>query len=101
MDVIMFKAMYGFENAEESIKRAQSSAAGFGRSCDVYVTTQFVCRPTRKQAEEYLHYYAVELADPAAIEYFAQQKTSTASTSTKRRETAADKDGVEKLSGLE
>jgi alkanesulfonate monooxygenase SsuD/methylene tetrahydromethanopterin reductase-like flavin-dependent oxidoreductase (luciferase family) len=98
---ILFTAMYSFEQAEESIKRAQSSAAGFGRSCDVYVTTQFVCRPTRKQAEEYLHYYAVELADPAAIEYFAQQKTSTASTSTKRRETAADKAVVEKLSGLQ
>jgi alkanesulfonate monooxygenase SsuD/methylene tetrahydromethanopterin reductase-like flavin-dependent oxidoreductase (luciferase family) len=98
---ILFTAMYSFEQAKESAQTAQSSAAGFGRSCDVYVTTQFVCRPTRKEAEEYLHYYAVEMADPAAIEYFARQKTRTASKSTRRRETAADKAVVAKLAGLQ
>jgi alkanesulfonate monooxygenase SsuD/methylene tetrahydromethanopterin reductase-like flavin-dependent oxidoreductase (luciferase family) len=98
---ILFTAMYSFEQAEESTKRAQNSAAGFGRSCEVYVTTQFVCRPTRKEAEEYVHYYAVEMADPAALEYFARQKTSTASISTKKRETAADKAVVAKLAGLQ
>jgi alkanesulfonate monooxygenase SsuD/methylene tetrahydromethanopterin reductase-like flavin-dependent oxidoreductase (luciferase family) len=98
---ILFTAMYNFEQVEETAKRAQSSAAGFGRCCDVYVTTQFVCRPTRKEAEEYLHYYAVEMADPAAIEYFARQKTRTASKSTQRRETAADKAVVTKLAGLQ
>ena len=60
-----------------------------------------MCRPSRKEAEEYAHYYAVEMADPAALEYFARQKTSTASTSTKSRATAADKAVVAKLSGLQ
>jgi dimethylsulfone monooxygenase len=60
-----------------------------------------VCRPSRREAEEYAHYFAVEMADPAALEYFARQKTSTASTSTKWRATAADKAVVAKLSGLQ
>jgi FMNH2-dependent dimethyl sulfone monooxygenase len=96
---ILFTAMYSSDQAKDTVKRAQSSAAEFGRCCDVYVTTQFVCRPTRREAEEYAHYYAVEMADPAALEYFARQKSSTASASTKRGETAADQAVVAKLSG--
>ena len=98
---ILFTAMYSFKQVAETTRRAQSSAAEFGRACDIYVTTQFVCRPSRREAEEYAHYYAVEMADPAALEYFARQKTSTASTSTKSRATAADKAVVAKLSGLQ
>jgi alkanesulfonate monooxygenase SsuD/methylene tetrahydromethanopterin reductase-like flavin-dependent oxidoreductase (luciferase family) len=97
---MLFTAMYSFEQVEETTKRAESSAAELGRACDIYVTTQFVCRPSRKEAEEYAHYYAVEMADPAALEYFARQKTSTASTSTKWRATAADKAVVARVFGL-
>jgi alkanesulfonate monooxygenase SsuD/methylene tetrahydromethanopterin reductase-like flavin-dependent oxidoreductase (luciferase family) len=96
---ILFTAMYSPDQARDTVKRAQSSAAAFGRNCEIYVTTQFVCRPTRREAEECLHYYAVEMADPAALEYFARQKNSTASASTKRGETAADQAVAAKLSG--
>jgi alkanesulfonate monooxygenase SsuD/methylene tetrahydromethanopterin reductase-like flavin-dependent oxidoreductase (luciferase family) len=33
-----------------------------------------VCRPTRKQAEDYYYYYAEELADEEALAYFRRQK---------------------------
>jgi alkanesulfonate monooxygenase SsuD/methylene tetrahydromethanopterin reductase-like flavin-dependent oxidoreductase (luciferase family) len=96
---ILFTAMHSFEQVDDTLKRAQASAETFNRRCDVYVTTQLVCRPTRKEAEEYVNYYAVEMADPDALEYFARQKASTASTSTKKGDTAADRAVVAKLSG--
>lgn len=96
---ILFTAMYSPEQARDTVKRAASSAAAFGRACETYVTTQFVCRGTRREAEEYAHYYAVEMADPAALDYFARQKGRTASASTKRGETVADQAVVAKLSG--
>ncbi len=74
-------------------------ARGYNRAPNVFVTTQIVCRPTRKEAEDYVRYYAVEMADADALEYLARMKASTDSTSTKKAETAADRASVAKLSG--
>ena len=71
---ILFTGMYSYEQVGETLERVRELAAVHGRSPDVYVTTQLVCRPTRKEAEEYAHYYAVEMADPDAVAYFARQK---------------------------
>jgi FMNH2-dependent dimethyl sulfone monooxygenase len=38
------------------------------RALDVFTTTYVVCRPTRREAEEYHRYYAVECADAEAVE---------------------------------
>ena len=88
---ILFTGMYSYEQVGETLERVRELAAVHGRSPDVYVTTQLVCRPTRKEAEEYAHYYAVEMADPDAVAYFARQKASTASASTRVGETASDR----------
>jgi FMNH2-dependent dimethyl sulfone monooxygenase len=39
-----------------------------GRETGVFTLAHVVCRPTKKEAEEYLHYYADEHADWAAVD---------------------------------
>jgi alkanesulfonate monooxygenase SsuD/methylene tetrahydromethanopterin reductase-like flavin-dependent oxidoreductase (luciferase family) len=43
-------------------------ARGYGREIGVFTNVAIVCRPTRKEAEEYHHYSAVEMADREAAE---------------------------------
>jgi alkanesulfonate monooxygenase SsuD/methylene tetrahydromethanopterin reductase-like flavin-dependent oxidoreductase (luciferase family) len=40
----------------------------YGRSVGVFTLGHVVCRPTRREAEEYLHYYAEENADWEAVD---------------------------------
>ena len=63
---ILFTAMHSYEQIEDTRKRVGILAQNCNRRLDVYVTTQFICRPTRKQAEDYAQYYAVEMADAEA-----------------------------------
>ncbi|MDA0262617.1 MAG: LLM class flavin-dependent oxidoreductase [Chloroflexi bacterium] len=43
-------------------------AAGYHREIGVFSNVAVICRPTRKEAEEYFRYYAVENADHDAVE---------------------------------
>ena len=97
---ILFTAMYSFDQVRDTIGRVRDLARGYNRAPNVFVTTQIVCRPTRKEAEDYLRYYAAEMADADALEYLGRMKASTASTSTKEAETAADRASVAKVSGM-
>ncbi len=51
-----------------SISALRAQAAAYGRDIGVFTNVAVVCRPTRKEAEEYFHYYAVENADDEAVE---------------------------------
>jgi alkanesulfonate monooxygenase SsuD/methylene tetrahydromethanopterin reductase-like flavin-dependent oxidoreductase (luciferase family) len=97
---ILFTAMYSFDQVRDTIVRVRDLARSYNRTPNVFVTTQIVCRPTRKEAEDYLRYYAAEMADPDALEYLGRMKASTASTSTKKAETVADRASVAKVSGM-
>jgi FMNH2-dependent dimethyl sulfone monooxygenase len=92
--------MYSFDQVRDTIVRVRDLARSYNRTPNVFVTTQIVCRPTRKEAEDYLRYYAAEMADADALEYLGRMKASTASTSTKEAETAADRASVAKVSGM-
>jgi dimethylsulfone monooxygenase len=88
---ILFTAMHSMEQARDTVSRQRALAARYDRRPDVYVETQIVCRPTRKEAEEWVHYYAVEKADQEALAYFRRQKASTLSKNTREAQSAADK----------
>jgi dimethylsulfone monooxygenase len=88
---ILFTSMYDTEQVRDTISRVGELSARFNRRADVYVETQIVCRPTRKEAQEWLHYYAVEQVDHEALEYFRRQKATTLSSSTAAGVSAADK----------
>jgi len=64
-----------FTNLRVDLKEVPSNtsalremAAGYGRAIGVFSNVSVVCRPTKKEAEEYFHYYAVENADHIAVE---------------------------------
>jgi alkanesulfonate monooxygenase SsuD/methylene tetrahydromethanopterin reductase-like flavin-dependent oxidoreductase (luciferase family) len=43
-----------------------------------------VCRPTRKQAEEYFHYFAEEMEDPEGQRYYLENRGATVSDGTRQ-----------------
>ena len=60
----------------------QANAARLGRNVDVYSTTHIVCRPTRREAEEFYYYFAEEHADETALAYFRRERLRTAGKDT-------------------
>jgi alkanesulfonate monooxygenase SsuD/methylene tetrahydromethanopterin reductase-like flavin-dependent oxidoreductase (luciferase family) len=96
---ILFTSLQDIDVTSRTVSHLRAMAAPYGRKPDVYVQTQFVCKPTRREAEDYVHYYAVEMADPDAIDYFARQRSITMSKSTKSGGTEADRELAATLSG--
>jgi len=87
---IMFTTMHSYEQTGDTIKRLKTLAAQHGRSPDIYVQSLYVCRPTRKEAEDYYYYFAEEHADPEALTYFKRQKSATLAQRTRDGGSAAD-----------
>jgi alkanesulfonate monooxygenase SsuD/methylene tetrahydromethanopterin reductase-like flavin-dependent oxidoreductase (luciferase family) len=56
------------EEAAKTVADAKAEARAMGREIDVYTVGVVVCRPTKKEAEEYHHYVADECADWNAID---------------------------------
>jgi alkanesulfonate monooxygenase SsuD/methylene tetrahydromethanopterin reductase-like flavin-dependent oxidoreductase (luciferase family) len=75
---ILFTSMADVDNAPPLVKSVNDYAARYGRSISVYCTANIVCRKTRKEAEEFYHYFAEEMADRKALQYFMAQKSATA-----------------------
>jgi alkanesulfonate monooxygenase SsuD/methylene tetrahydromethanopterin reductase-like flavin-dependent oxidoreductase (luciferase family) len=51
-----------------TVASLKKMAKAYGNKIGVFTNVYVVCRPTRKEAEEYHHYYAVEMADTEAAE---------------------------------
>ena len=49
----------------------------YGRRVDVYTMSHVVCRPTRREAEEFYHYFAEEMADAEGQAYYRRQRGPT------------------------
>ena len=98
---ILFSSMHSVEQVRDMVQRQQGLAAQYGRRTDVYVETQIVCRPTRKEAEDYAHYYAVEHADQGALDYFRRMKGATLSKSTREAQSVSDKAVLESVKPAE
>lgn len=73
------------------INEVKAAGRALGRDIEVYTTGQVVCRPTRREAEEYHHHANVENADWEAIERMlayrgiTRANTAEAEFDTKRR----------------
>jgi alkanesulfonate monooxygenase SsuD/methylene tetrahydromethanopterin reductase-like flavin-dependent oxidoreductase (luciferase family) len=72
-DALFTAASYGFDDAslvraKHEVESLKAAARELGREIDVYTNGTVLCRPTRKEAEEYHHYLCVELADWDAID---------------------------------
>ncbi|MDP3892671.1 LLM class flavin-dependent oxidoreductase [Nocardioides sp.] len=64
----VFTIVGGVEDGAEVVKELQANSAAIGRTAGVLTPTHVVCRPTRKEADDFLHYYAEENADWDAVD---------------------------------
>ena len=72
-DALFIAASYGFDDesaarARKDVAALKAEARALGREIDVYTNGTVLCRPTRKEAEEYHHYLCVEQADWEAVD---------------------------------
>ena len=51
-----------------NVATLRDKAAGYNREIGVFSNVAVVCRPTKREAEEYYRYYAIETADWDAVE---------------------------------
>jgi FMNH2-dependent dimethyl sulfone monooxygenase len=74
----LFTAITELRNAREEISTAREASPG-GERVPVYGSSHLVCRPTRKEAEEYYHYLVHELGDwtgmDGALERWLRDRT--------------------------
>jgi alkanesulfonate monooxygenase SsuD/methylene tetrahydromethanopterin reductase-like flavin-dependent oxidoreductase (luciferase family) len=64
-----FTVVGGPEDGAEVVKQVQSQAKNdYKRDMGVFTLGHVVCKPTRKEADEFLHYYADEYADWNAVD---------------------------------
>ena len=56
------------ENSKDEVAEIKAHGARFGHEVGVFTLCHVVCRPSRKEAEEYYHYYADEQADWDAVD---------------------------------
>ena len=49
----------------------------YNRSISVFTMGHVVCRPTRKDAEDYFHYFAEEMRDPEGWAYYLENRGTT------------------------
>jgi alkanesulfonate monooxygenase SsuD/methylene tetrahydromethanopterin reductase-like flavin-dependent oxidoreductase (luciferase family) len=64
----LFKISIDVENEKTEVDEIRARAASLGREAGVFTLCHMVCRPTRKEAEEYYRHYADELADWGAVD---------------------------------
>jgi FMNH2-dependent dimethyl sulfone monooxygenase len=56
------------EEISDDIAPLKAQAKSYGREIGIFTNCYVVCRPTRKEAEEYHDYYALEMADHGAVD---------------------------------
>ncbi len=65
---VMFTALIDHERAKKNVAAIkQTTREQFGRDIGVFTSGHVVCRPTRKEAEDYYQWYAVEHEDGPAV----------------------------------
>jgi alkanesulfonate monooxygenase SsuD/methylene tetrahydromethanopterin reductase-like flavin-dependent oxidoreductase (luciferase family) len=79
---ILFSTLPDLDQARDFVAGVHANAARLGRKVDVYSTTQIVCRPTRREAEDFYYYFAEEQADETALAYFRRERLRTAGKDT-------------------
>ncbi len=63
---MLFNVFYDLDTLRRDSRSLRSEARTLGRDIGLFTNAGVVCRPSRKEAREYHHYYAVEHADSEA-----------------------------------
>ena len=64
----LYTPIFDFDHATTTVKDIHARATSAGRKLDVLSFVTVVCRPTMKESEDYLAYYADENADWEAVD---------------------------------
>ena len=78
----LFINMTEIGQAPALLQSVRDLTARHGRPLSVFTMSHVVCRPTRKEAEEFFHYFAEEHADVDGQAYYRRQRGAKAGTST-------------------
>ena len=62
------------EAAAEAVVNVKAESRVYGREIGVYTVGEIVCRPTRKEAEDFFHYWTEDTADWGAADYMLALK---------------------------
>ncbi len=62
------------KEAAREVSTVKAAGKALGKDTGVYTVGQVVCRPTRKEAQDYWHYWTEETADWGAAEYMLALK---------------------------
>ena len=68
---------FDVDRATEIVRRVKDDSRALGREIDVYTQGHVVCRPTRKEAQEYFDFFTTEGADFEAIDEILRLKDIT------------------------
>jgi alkanesulfonate monooxygenase SsuD/methylene tetrahydromethanopterin reductase-like flavin-dependent oxidoreductase (luciferase family) len=79
---VLFTFISDLDRARRDVETIVASAREVGRRVDVYTTSYVVCRPTRKEAEEFHRYYVDENGDWEAADHWFQMQAANAKTRT-------------------
>jgi dimethylsulfone monooxygenase len=83
---LLFTTVSNIQRAPVIVKNVQDFASRYGRNIEVFTTSHIVCRPTRKEAEDYYYYFAEQMADHESITYMVRQKGATSGSDISRAE---------------
>ena len=71
---VLFTTMTEIGQGQALIGDIHAYAARYGRRMDVYTMSHVVCRPMRREAEDFYYYFAEEMADREALDHYKRQK---------------------------
>jgi alkanesulfonate monooxygenase SsuD/methylene tetrahydromethanopterin reductase-like flavin-dependent oxidoreductase (luciferase family) len=74
---VLFTTMTEIDQGKGLVDNVRAHAAKYGRKIDLYTMSHVVCRPTRKEAEDFYYYFAEEMADRDSLDYYKRQKGLT------------------------
>ena len=83
---LLFTSVSNLDRVPGIVKSVHDYAASYDRSIEVYTSSHIVCRPTRREAEEFYRYFADEKADRVAVAHMRRQKEATVGSDTAKSE---------------
>jgi len=83
---VLFLNVTELDQVPAILDDVDAQMARYNRSISVFTMGHVVCRPTRKQAEDYFHYFAEEMEDPEGQAYYIENRGATVTDGARRIE---------------
>jgi alkanesulfonate monooxygenase SsuD/methylene tetrahydromethanopterin reductase-like flavin-dependent oxidoreductase (luciferase family) len=80
---VLFLNVTELDQVPAILADVEAQMARHGRSIAVFTMGHVVCRPTRREAEEYFHYFAEEMEDPEGQAYYIENRGATVTHGTR------------------